>query len=148
MRKVLLICLVLAGCSGAGPGTRSAMPQLALQPILYPDMVQNKLYGAACNFVPASGGMGAVFLAQDQRALIKLDDHIVAIPLAADAAPLPQGAHTHYAGPLYSASLLPAHDAKMKKTGGLTEFGGHLVITDAKAQPVYDADGDIQCRPT
>jgi hypothetical protein len=144
MRKVVMLALALAGCSQGKP----VMPQLVLQPILYPDMVSNKLYGPACNFVASGGGMGAVMLAQERRAVIKIDDHVVAIPAAADGAALPQGAHTRYAGPLYSATLTPIPGGKHSMMGALAVFAGHLTITDAKAQSVYDATGDVQCRPS
>lgn len=153
MRKfVMMAPLALAACSGghsdAVSGSSPEMPQLVLQPILYPDMTQNKLYGPACNFVPSNGGMGAVFLARPDQGVIKIDDHVVAIPLASDAAALPQGAHTHYAGPLYAATLVAAPNARQKMMGAITVFTGHLTITDAKGQKVYDASGDTQCRPT
>jgi hypothetical protein len=144
MRKVVMVSLALTACSGATP----AAPQLLLQPLLYPDMTQNKLYGPSCNFVPSNGGMGAVFLAQTSRGVIKIDGHIMAIPLAADTAPLPLGAHTHYAGPLYAATLLPVPGGKHSMMGAVAVFTGHLIITDAKKQAVYDATGDTQCRPT
>jgi hypothetical protein len=138
-----LSTLALAACSGGKP----PLPQLVLQPILYPDIAQNKLYGPSCNFVPSDGGMGAVFLAQPTQAFIKIDDHVVPIPLAANAGPLPQGAHTRYAGPLYAATLVPVPGGKHTMIGAVPVFAGHLTITDAKAQVVYDATGDTQCRP-
>jgi hypothetical protein len=145
MRKALMtmLPLVLAACSGAKP----EVPQLALQPILYFDVTQNKLYGSGCNFVPSNGGMGAVFLAMDTRGLIKVDGHIVEIPVAADAAALPQSAHSHYAGPLYAATLSPVPGGKHKTLGVVSVFDGRLVIADAKAKTVYDAVGDTQCKP-
>jgi hypothetical protein len=145
MRKAMVLggLLVLAGCSGGKP----EVPQLALQPILYFDVTQNKLYGSGCNFVPSNGGMGAVFLAQAQRGLIKVDDHVVTIPVAADAGPLPQDARTHYSGVLYSASLTRVPNGPKKTLGVVSVFTGHLVITDARHQTVYDATGDTQCKP-
>jgi hypothetical protein len=145
MRKVPLttLALMLAACSGPKP----PLPQLVLQPILYPDMTRNKLYGPGCNFVPSNGGMGAVFLAQPGQAFIKIDDHVMPIPPAANAGPLPQGAHTRYAGPLYAATLVPEPGGKHTMMGAVAVFAGHLTITDAKAQVVYDATGDTQCRP-
>jgi hypothetical protein len=144
MRKAVIAAgLVLAGCSGG----KTEVPQLALQPILYFDVTQNKLYGSGCNFVPANGGMGAVFLAQAQRGLIKVDDHVVTIPVAADAAALPLDGHTHYSGVLYSATLTPVPGGAKKALGVVSVFTGHLVITDAKHQTVYDATGDTQCKP-
>ena len=150
MRKSVLVmlpvtlALTVAACSAAKP---DRAPQLALQPILYPDITQNKLYGSGCNFVASDGGMGAVFMAQDDRALMKLDDRIVAIPTAADAAALPQGAHTHYSGPLFGATLTQVPGGRRKTMGVVEVFSGHLIIFDARRQPVYDATGDVQCKP-
>ena len=145
MRKSVVIMglLVLSACS-AKP---DPAPQLALQPILYPDIVQNKLYGSGCNFVAANDGMGGVFMAQDAKGLMKLDGHIVEIPVAGDAAALPQAAHTHYAGPLYSATLIQVPGGKSKTTGVVSVFAAHLTIFDARKQSVYEADGDAQCKP-
>jgi hypothetical protein len=134
---------VLAGCSGG----KADVPQLALQPIGYFDVTQQKLYGSGCNFVPAGGGMGALFMAMETRGLIKLDDHLVAMPTAADAAALPHGAHTHYAGPLYGASLTPLAGGRHKQLGVVNVFDAHLVISDARGQTVYAADGEVQCKP-
>jgi hypothetical protein len=141
---VIMTCAVLAACSGGKP---DSAPQLALQPILYPDIAQNKLYGSGCNFVASDGGMGAVFMAQNARGLMKLDGHIVEIPAAADAAALPQGAHTRYSGPLYSATLTQAAGSKPKVNGVVDDFSAHLTVFDARKQPVYDAAGDAQCKP-
>ena len=49
----LALLMALAACSGAKPEA----PKLTLQPILYFDVTQNKLYGSGCNFVPSNGGM-------------------------------------------------------------------------------------------
>jgi hypothetical protein len=134
--------LALGACSG---GAKPEAPHLALQPIDYFDITQNKLHGASCSFVPAGGGLGAVFLAMESRALFKVDGHIVAIPVANGSAALPQGAHTHYAGPLYAARLTVVPGGG-HPTLGVAAFAGHLAITDAKGQTAYDADGDAQCK--
>jgi len=145
LRSVAVIAiLALTACSATKP---DPAPQLALQPILYPDIAQNKLYGSGCNFVASDGGMGAVFMAQDARGFMKIDGHIVDIPTAADAAGLPQSAHTHYSGPLYSATLTQVPGAKPKAMGVVSAFTAHFTVFDARRQPIYDATGDAQCKP-
>ncbi len=141
------VAMGLAGSIAACSPEKPVAPRIDLQPILYFDVTRNKLYGSGCNFVPANGGMGAVFLALATRGLIKLNDQIVAIPPAADAGPLPQGAHTHYAGPLYGITLVPEPGGKQKTLGVVSVFTGHLTVTDARGQTVYDATGDTQCKP-
>ena len=139
----MLLLAGLAGCSGS----KVEAPQLALQPISYFDVTQHKLYGSGCNFVPAGGGMGALFMAMETRGLIKVDDHLVDMPTAPDAAALPNGAHTHYAAPLYAASLTPLAGGRHKHLGVVSVFDAHLVISDARGQSVYAADGEVQCKP-
>lgn len=145
MRKMAfgLAVLALAGCSQE----KAAPVQLPLQPLLYPDFAKNDIKGNACAFVATGGGMGAVFMAMEDHAAFKLDDKFISLPVAGDAKDLPIGTHTHYAGPLYGATLTPDAGKTHKFVTGSTAFSGRLVITDAKNQVVYDSTGDAQCKP-
>lgn len=133
--------LVLCACSPAKP----EMPQLGLQPIGYPDMAANGLTASGCSFVPQGGGLGAVFLAQDTRGVMKLRDHIVSLPAATDSPALGAGAHGRYASALYAATLVKLADAKTKVQGAAVSFDARLTIADARGQRVYDAPGTAQC---
>ena len=139
----LMLAAAMAGCSQE----TAAPPQLALQAILYPDFAQNRIAGNACAFVAKGGGMGAVFMALETRAVLKLADRIVSIPVAGDGSALPLGTHTHYAGPLYGVTLTRDPGQSHAITTDATAFTGRLTITDAKGQVVYQADGDAQCKP-
>lgn len=141
--SLLLPVLALAACSPPAPEA----PKLDLQPIAYFDVTQNKLYGSGCNFVSSDGGMGAVFLAQSERGLIKLADHVITLPVARGAGSLPQGAHDHYAGGGYAATLSRVPDGKAKTMGVIDVFAARLVIADGKRQTLYDKTGDAQCKP-
>lgn len=142
-RGVILAALAVCACSPGKP----EVPQLALQAIGYFDVTQGKLYGSGCNFVAKDGGMGAVFLAQAARGVIKIDDHLVSLPVASGAPELPQGAHGRYAGALYAATLAAVPGGKHKELGVVTVFDARLTITDARGQTVYDAPGAAQCKP-
>ena len=45
--------------------------------IHYPDIEKNELYGASCAFAPEGSGMGAILLAMDDAAHMKLEGEIV-----------------------------------------------------------------------
>lgn len=146
MRKFAAVGLVLlAACSGAEKAPE--VPKLALQPILYPDIVANKLYDPGCNFVASDGGMGAVFLAQGEKGVLKLADKVISLPADKASPALPQGAHERYAGPAFTARLTREPGGKAIRNGVLEMFGAHLTLTDAKGAVVYDAKGDAQCKP-
>ncbi len=87
--------------------------------------------------------MGAVLLAQDDRAYIKLGDKIVALASDAGSAKMPLGSWSRYSGREYALVIkadgpAPASDS--------AQFEGGLVITDAFERPVYQARGSFQCR--
>lgn len=117
------------------------------QPIGYFDITRNKLYGSGCNFVADGGGMGAAALAQADRAVIKLAGHPIVLAADKGSTRLPQGAWSRYAGKDYALSLTRREGDKAAKNGVVELFDGRLVITDAFERPVWQANGNIQCKP-
>lgn len=117
------------------------------QPMAYPDITQHKLYGAGCNFVADGGGMGAIVLAQGQRAFIKLDGKIVMLASDAGSTKMPQGSWSRYSGREYALTLTRADDGKVGDNNAADTFTGHIVITDPHDQVVYQARGNVQCKP-
>jgi hypothetical protein len=87
----------VAAVEAAQDGKPPVKP-LALQPILYPDISQNKLHGTGCAFVAEGGGLGAVLLAQDKRGVIKYGDHIQVLAPDAGSARMPKGSFSRYTG--------------------------------------------------
>ena len=51
--------------------------ELVLERIGYPDIEQNDLYGAGCNFAPDGGGMGAVAIAMAEEGYLKRKGEIL-----------------------------------------------------------------------
>ncbi|MBB3861003.1 hypothetical protein GGQ88_002275 [Novosphingobium hassiacum] len=153
---VLIGVALLAGCKdseqtdeqaiaavNAAQDVRPPVQPITPQVILYPDITTNKLHGTGCAFVADGGGMGAVLLAQGDRAYIKLADKIVALASDAGSANMPLGSWSRYTGKEYALVVkadgpVPASDA--------ARFDGGLVITDAFERPVYQARGSFQCR--
>ncbi len=153
---VLLGVAMLAGCNdseqtdeqaiaavNAAQDTKPPVQPIAPQAILYPDIDQNKLHGTGCAFVADGGGMGAVLLAQNDRAYIKLEDKIVALASDAGSAKMPLGSWSRYTGKEYA--LVVSADRPVPASD-VARFAGGLTITDAFERPVYQARGSFQCR--
>lgn len=110
------------------------------QPMAYMEISQNKLYGAGCNFVPDGGGLGAIVLAQHDRAFLKLDGKIVTLASDAGSTKMPQGSWSRYSGREHALTLTRVGE------GEGDAFVGRVVITDPYDQVVYQARGTVQCK--
>ena len=115
--------------------------KLALAPILFPDIRKMGLYGPGCAFVPDGGGMGAVLMTEQKRAVIKPGKDMVVLASDPGSAPAPEGTWSHYVGKAHSLTLTPAN-----ADGGSAQWRGRLVITDPHDQEVYRAEGLVQCK--
>lgn len=120
---------------------------IAPEPILFFDITKHKLYGAGCNFVPDGGGMGAVLLAQADRAIMKLGGDIVTLASDTGSTKLPQGSWSRYSGKAFAVSLTETDGGQRTRNGVVEAFTGHLVVTDPHDQVIYDARGNVQCKP-
>jgi hypothetical protein len=133
----------IAAVEAAQDGKPPVKP-LALQPILYPDISQNKLHGTGCAFVAEGGGLGAVLLAQDKRGVIKYGDHIQVLAPDAGSAKMPKGSFSRYTGKENAVTLTA--DGPVKPVGTTEQFKGKMIVTDAFERPVFEASGDVQCK--
>ncbi len=151
------MALVLASCADEAPTDAEAIAAveaaqdgkppvkpLELQPILYPDISQNKLHGTGCAFVSEGGGLGAVLLAQDKRGVIKYDDHIQILAPDAGSAKMPKGSFSRYTGKENAVTLTA--DGPVTPVGTTEQFKGKMIVTDAFERPVFEASGDVQCK--
>lgn len=142
-RAGLMLLPLLAACSGSGG--KAPDNAVALQAILYPDISGNKLYGAGCAFVAAGGGMGAVLMGFADRAAIKRDGKVEMLEADTASAKLPDGAWTRYTAKDYALTLTGT--GPVQALGGVNKLPGTLAMTDAAGATLYEASGDIQCRP-
>lgn len=162
MRRLLpLAILSLAACSSkpqqsdaeaiaqveAAQNAKPPAKPIDPQAISYFDIKDNKLVAAGCNFVADGGGMGAVVMAQGERAAIKLDGQIVSLVADKGSTKLPQGAWSRYTGKAYALTLTQVQDGKHEVNGVIEMIDAHVTITDANDQVVYDANGSAQCKP-
>lgn len=154
---VTIAALLITGCSEREPTDAEAIAAveaaqdgkppikpLALQPILYPDITQNKLHGTGCAFVADGGGLGAVLLAQDKRGVIKYGDRVQILAPDSGAAKMPKGSYSRYTGKEYAITLSSA--GPITPAGSTEQFKGKLIVSDAFERPVYEASGDVQCK--
>jgi len=111
------------------------------EPILFGDIQRFNLFGAGCAFAPG-GSMGAVLLTRDKVAYLKLADRVVRFAADPGSAKLPLGTMSRYVGKEFAASL-----TRVGEPGGAQALrsSAHLTVTDPYDQPVYDADGLLQC---
>lgn len=158
--RIPLISLALTGlaaCSEKEPTDAEAIaavekaqdgkpPVKKIEPqaILYPDISKNKLHGTGCAFVADGGGIGAVLLAQDTRGVLKINGNVQILAPDAGSAKLPKGSWSHYTGKEFALTLTAK--GPIEAVGTNEHFDGKLVITDAFERPVYDANGDVQCK--
>jgi len=114
---------------------------IAPRPILFAEIQKYNLFGAGCAFAPG-GSMGAVLLTRDKVAYLKLADRVVRFAADPGSAKLPLGTVSRYVGKEFAASLAgvggPGDPQALR-------FSAHLTVTDPYNQPVYDADGLVQC---
>ncbi|SMC30487.1 hypothetical protein [Novosphingobium sp. B1] len=157
MLPVTGLSVLLAACSEKEPTDAEAIAAvnaaqdmkppvkpLDLQPILYPDITQNKLHGVGCAFVADGGGLGAVLLAQDKRGVIKVAEKVEVLAPDAGSAKLPKGSWSRYTGKAYAVTL--AVIGEVKAVGATDQFKGKMIVTDAFERPAYEATGDVQCK--
>ena len=163
MRHLLLplALLTLAACSNkpkegdeqaiaqveAAQNSKPPAKMIDPQPIGYFDIRDNKLIAAGCNFVADGGGMGATALAQGERAMIKLDGHIVVLAADKGSTKLPQEAWSHYSGKEFSLKLTRIEGGKHVVNGVVEMFDAQLTVTDPYDQVVYNSKGNAQCKP-
>ncbi|MBD3729773.1 MAG: hypothetical protein IE933_08720 [Sphingomonadales bacterium] len=114
------------------------------QPILFPDIEKNDLFGASCAFVPDGGGVGAIFLAMDTMGAMKIDDEIVRFAPDRGSAELPMGIRSNFDGKAWSVTLAISGDGE--QTGiETTTYKAALTVRDAHEKIVYSANGSAQC---
>ncbi len=121
--------------------TAKPPPQMiAPQAILFGDIQKYDLFGAGCAFAPGDS-MGAVLLTRNKTAYIKIEDGLFRFASDPGSAKLPLDTFSRYVGKEMALSLTRADGG----AGEAARWAGHLVVTDAFDQVIYEADGQVQC---
>ena len=113
---------------------------IAPRPILFAEIQKYNLFGAGCAFAPG-GSMGAVLLTRDKAAFMNLSDGMVRFASDPGSAALPFDTRSRYVGKAMSLSLT----REPGETDAL-RWHARLIVTDTFDQPVYQADGLVECR--
>ena len=122
------------------PPPKPILPQM----IGYPDIEAYKLFGAHCAFAPGDS-IGAIVVAMDETAWIKLDDKMVRLAADKGGEKLPMGTWRHYDGKEYSLELAVERAAATSPAIETVNYPGTLAVRDAYGQLVYGAKGTVQC---
>lgn len=160
---LLLTMMVLAGCGNSiseaerkaqeeadvafvnGLEAKDPPPKpISPQAIGYPDIEQYELFGATCAFAPGDG-IGAIVIAMNQTAWMKLDDDMVRLAADKGGEKLPMGTWRHYDGKEYSLELQVERTAASSSASQTVNYPGELEVRDAYGHLVYGAKGTVQC---
>ena len=125
-------------------GVKPSPRPLDLQAILYPDIERHDLFGTSCSFVPAGGGLGALFLGMSDAGYFKIGGELVQLAADSGSPELPFGAREKYTGEVHAVQLTidGAGDATDPES---VNYTARLTITDEFGQTVYDEAGNAQC---
>ena len=133
---------LLAACS-ASPGKPPATPTLDAQPITYIDIESAKLTGPSCNYA-AGHSMGAVVMAMNDRAVMKIGGALKRFTLDPQCNKLEKGTGSRYIAPGYVLDLAVKNERR-RELAGTVGFQGSVKLSDGQGRVLYATDGDVQC---
>ncbi len=141
VHSLLAALLLLAACSAGDK--RTTAPTLDAQPITYMDIESAKLTGPSCNYA-AGKSMGAVVMAMNQQAVMKLDGQLLHLALDPQCNKLDKGTGSRYVAPGYVLDL--AIDSRTRsQSAGTIGYHGSVKLSDDKGRVLYSTAGDVQC---
>ena len=111
---------------------------ITLQPIGGLEMVQKNLIGPGCNFAP-DGSIGAVVLAQQHRAFVKVDDNVVELAADPGSAPTINAFPRKFTGKAFVLTLTHTGPEPGKNSPAT------VTVTDPNGRTIYTAAGIVQC---
>lgn len=121
-----------------------AMP-IDPQPILYPEIEKNEIYGASCAFAPDGGGVGAIAIAMADDGYMKIDGKLVRFAADGGSTALPSGARSKYSGRKYAFELTLGGGEGRRAAAEATIYDGQLTVRASNGDTVYEQTGEIQC---
>lgn len=164
MRPALPIALLLAACGGEPEPTDAekiardeakiaAVKQaqdippepVTLQPIAYSEIEKHDLLGASCAFGSEDESPGALVLAMDRGAFIKVDGELMRLAPDPGSPELPLGARGKYDGKEHSLILDVAEGEGEQQGIETTDFPARLTVRNRRDQVVYAASGKARC---
>jgi hypothetical protein len=107
------------------------------------DIEAARLTGPSCNYA-AGKSMGAVVMAMNDAAVMKIDGALKRFTLDPQCDKLEKGTGSRYVAPGYVLDLAVKKESR-RKNAGTTAFAGSVKLSDPKGRVLYAADGDVQC---
>ena len=142
-RWTALILLISLTACGKHEQKLPATPTLDAQPITYMDIEAAKLTGPSCNY--ASGkSMGAVVMAMDDAAVMKLGGELKRFTLDPQCDKLEKGTGSRYVAPGQVLDLAVKKESRSEQAGKVG-FQGSVKLSDGEGRMLYATDGDVQC---
>lgn len=116
-----------------------------LEPIRYPEIEKNEIYGIGCSFVPHGGGMGAVAIAMQDAAYVMPDSSVMRLAPDAGSDEGPFGTRTKYDGRKFSLQLETSGKEGEQVGMETIEYDARLTLRDERDRVVYAKEGYAQC---
>jgi hypothetical protein len=135
------LCVLLAACGSTGKPP--ATPTLDAQPITYMDIESAKLTGPSCNYA-AGHSMGAVVMAMDDAAVMKIGGALKRFTLDPQCDKLEKGTGSRYVAPGYVLDLAVKKESRSEQARKVG-FAGSVKLSDGQGRVLYSTDGDVQC---
>ncbi len=117
--------------------------EIVPEPILYPDMEANDLFGLACSYAPGTS-MGARVIAREADAFVKVDGQVLRFAADPGSRELPAKSRTLYNGREYSLRLDVA-DKQVDPDVDATSSEGTVWLRDRWDRVVYQGTGAVNC---
>jgi hypothetical protein len=107
------------------------------------DIESAKLTGPSCNYV-AGHSMGAVVMAMNSEAVMKLGGALKRFTLDPQCDKLEKGTGSRYVAPGYILDLAVKSESR-REQAGTVGFEGSVKLSDDQGRVLYATDGDVQC---
>lgn len=126
--------------------TAPPLIEVVPEPILYPDIEANDLFGLACSYAPGTS-MGARVIAREVDAYVKIDDNLLRFAADPGSRELPAGTRSLYNGREYSMRLeIDAEQAGEEVgEGGGALYEGTVWLRDRWDRVIYQGTGAVNC---
>ncbi len=126
--------------------TAPPLIEVVPEPILYPDIEANDLFGLACSYAPGTS-MGARVIAREVDAYVKIDDNLLRFAADPGSRELPAGTRSLYNGREYSLRLEIDDEQAVEEIGegGGALYEGTVWLRDRWDRVIYQGTGTVNC---
>lgn len=122
------------------------LQEVVPEPLLYPDIEANDLFGLACSYAPGTS-MGARVIAREADAFVKIEGEVIRFAADPGSRELPGQTRSLYNGRAYSLRLdiEDKEPGEAQEGGGLSLYEGTVYLRDRFDRVVYQGTGAVDC---